>query len=47
MKFMPAGYGNWSCHIGGKFMEFVDDNLRATQGRSDTFQVFGGISTFF
>jgi hypothetical protein len=47
LKFMPAGYGNWSFHIGGKYMDFVDDNLIATQGRSDTFQIFGGLTTFF
>lgn len=47
MKFMPAGYGNWSAHLGGKYMAFVDDNLRATQGRSETFQIFGGLTTFF
>jgi len=47
MKFMPAGYGNWSTHLGIKYMDFVDDNLVATQGRSDTWQVYGGITTFF
>lgn len=47
MKFMPAGYGNWSTHLGIKYMDFVDDNLIATQGRSDTWQVYGGITTFF
>lgn len=47
MKFMPAGYGNWSTHLGVKYMDFVDDNLVATQGRSDTWQIYGGITTFF
>lgn len=47
MKFMPAGYGNWSSHLGVKYMDFVDDNLVATQGRSDTWQIYGGITTFF
>jgi len=47
MKFMPAGYGNWSTHLGVKYMDFVDDNLVATQGRDDTWQVYGGITTFF
>ncbi len=47
MKFMPAGYGNWSSHLGVKYMDFVDDNLIATQGRSDTWQIYGGITTFF
>lgn len=47
LKFMPAGYGNWSAHLGVKYMAFQDDNLRATQGRSETYQVFGGLTTFF
>jgi hypothetical protein len=47
LKCMPAGYGNWSVHAGFKYMDFVDDNLIATQGQSDTWQAFAGISTFF
>lgn len=47
LKFMPAGYGSWSAHLGVKYMAFKDDNLRATQGRSETYQVFGGLTTFF
>lgn len=47
LKFMPAGYGNWSAHLGFKYMAFKDDNLRATQGRSETVQFYGGITTFF
>lgn len=47
LKFMPAGYGSWSAHLGVKYMAFKDDNLRATQGRSETCQIFGGITTFF
>ncbi len=47
LKFMPAGYGNWSFHAGVKYMDFVDDNLIATQGKSEAWQVYCGISTFF
>jgi hypothetical protein len=47
MKFMPGGYGNWSFHAGVKYMDFVDDNLIATQGKSEAWQVYCGISTFF
>jgi hypothetical protein len=47
LKCMPAGYGNWSVHAGFKYMDFVDDNLIATQGQSDTWQAYAGISTFF
>jgi hypothetical protein len=47
LKFMPAGYGSWSSHLGVRYMDFVDDNLIATQGRDDTWQVYGGITTFF
>jgi hypothetical protein len=47
LKFMPDGYGSWSAHLGVKYMDFVDDNLIATQGRSDTWQIYGGITTFF
>jgi len=44
---MPKGYGNWGIHAGIKYMKFVDDNLKATQGKDDTWQVYAGISTFF
>ena len=47
LKFMPQGYGNWSFYIGGRYMDFVDDNLIATQGRSDTYQAYCGLTTFF
>ena len=47
MKFMPPGYGSWSFHAGVKYMDFVDDNLIATQGKSETWQIYCGISTFF
>lgn len=47
LKSMPAGYGNWGVHVGIKYMDFVDDNLIATQGQSDTWQVYAGVSTFF
>ncbi|HTD68373.1 MAG TPA: hypothetical protein VK846_17745 [Candidatus Limnocylindria bacterium] len=54
MNFMPQGYGHWSFHVGFKYMNFVDENLRGMQqfnapGKSvnDTTQVFAGISTFF
>ena len=29
LNFMPKGYGFWSVHAGYKYMNFVDDNLRA------------------
>jgi hypothetical protein len=54
LNFMPKGYGHWSAHVGGKYINFVDDNLyelntfnapgKATR---DTWQVYGGISVFF
>jgi hypothetical protein len=47
IKFMPPGYGSWSFHAGVKYMDFVDDNLIATQNESDTWQVYCGISAFF
>ncbi|HTI98206.1 MAG TPA: hypothetical protein VL527_04805 [Dongiaceae bacterium] len=47
LKFMPSGYGHWSLHLGFKYMGFEDDNLKATQHRSGSTQVYGGISTFF
>lgn len=47
LKFMPEGYGHWSFHAGVKYMDFVDQNLKATQGKSDAWQVYCGISTFF
>ncbi|HWZ94418.1 MAG TPA: hypothetical protein VNW30_04420 [Opitutaceae bacterium] len=54
MGFMPAGYGSWSFHIGVKYMKFVDKNLQhlAISGgfgnpKSDTFQTYAGLSTFF
>ena len=47
VKFMPEGYGSWSFHAGVKYMKFEDDNLKATQGTSETWQIYCGISTFF
>jgi hypothetical protein len=47
LKFMPQGYGNWSAHAGFKYMNLMDDNLKATQGKSEVWQVLCGISTFF
>jgi hypothetical protein len=47
MKFMPMGYGNWGFHAGYKYMGFCDNNLKATQGVANTWQVYCGISTFF
>lgn len=47
VNFMPEGFGHWSAHAGIKYMKFVDDNLKATQGQSETWQVYAGISTFF
>lgn len=47
MKFMPDGYGHWSFHAGFKYMGFNDVNLKATQGTSETWQAFCGVSTFF
>ena len=44
---MPQGYGNWGFHAGVKYMDFIDDNLKATQGKSDVWQVYCGVSTFF
>jgi hypothetical protein len=54
VNFMPAGYGSWSFHLGVNYMNFVDKNLQhlALGGgfgpkKTDTFQVFSGLSTFF
>jgi len=54
LKFMPKGYGNWSAHVGYKYMNFNDDNLAymntfnapGTTTRS-TSQVYAGVSVFF
>lgn len=54
MKFMPAGYGNWSFHVGFRYMNFVDDNLAGMQefnapgqATDDVVQYYGGVSIFF
>jgi len=47
LDFMPAGYGHWSLHAGFKYMGFVDDNLKATQHKDGSTQVFAGLTTFF
>ncbi len=47
MKFMPEGYGHWSFHAGFKYMDFVDKNLIATQGKSGATLVSCGVTTFF
>jgi len=47
LNVMPEGYGHWGIHAGIKYMKFVDDNLKATQGQSETWQAYAGISTFF
>jgi len=47
LSFMPQGYGHWSFHAGFKYMDFLDKNLIATQGQSDVWQAYGGISIFF
>lgn len=53
-KFMPAGYGHWSWHVGYKYMDFIDDNLKqlSTGGGFATKtngigQVYAGLSSFF
>lgn len=54
MDFMPKGYGSWSAHLGVRYMNFVDDNLKqlATDGgfgspTDDTAQVYSGVTVFF
>ncbi len=54
LKFMPAGYGNWSFHAGFKYMSFEDDNLAGMQefngpGRAvdEAYQIYCGFSAFF
>ncbi len=47
LNFMPQGYGHWSFHVGGKYMDFLDKNLIATQGQSDVWQAYAGVSIFF
>ncbi len=54
LKFMPKGYGFWNVHVGYRYMNFVDENLRSmNQFNSpmkpvdDVHQVYGGISVFF
>jgi hypothetical protein len=47
LKFMPAGYGHWSFHLGVKYMDFNDANLVATQHRDSATAVYAGLSTFF
>ncbi len=54
LKFMPAGYGFWNAHLGVRYMNFVDDNLKqlSTDGgfssRTDSVvQAYSGISVFF
>jgi hypothetical protein len=54
LKWMPKGYGSWSFHLGCKYMNFVDKNLQhlALGGGfgnpvHDTWQTYGGLSTFF
>ena len=51
---MPTGYGNWSAHVGYKYMGFVDENLQGMNqfnapGKStdEIHQIYGGISVFF
>ena len=53
-KFVPAGYGHWSWHIGYRYVSFVDDNLKqlSTGGgfatrTSGTGQVYSGLTSFF
>lgn len=52
--FMPPGYGHWSWHVGIRYVNFVDKNLRqlATSGgfgqpTDNTSQVYCGLSSFF
>jgi hypothetical protein len=54
MNFMPQGYGHWSCHLGVKYMNFVDDNLynlntfnSPGKPTRDTTLVYAGVSVFF
>ena len=58
MTFMPAGYGNWSFHLGFKYMRFLNAGLQAQNNSGflaegpgsnvkDTVQVYGGASVFF
>lgn len=47
LKFMPEGYGHWSFHAGYKYMGYEDNNLKVTQGKSNTWQIYCGVSTFF
>jgi hypothetical protein len=58
MNFMPQGYGNWSFHVGVKYMKFLNQGLinqnnsgflaePPSSNKKDTVQVYAGISTFF
>jgi hypothetical protein len=54
LKFVPQGYGHWSCHVGFRYMNLVDKNLQDMQefnapekSVSDTVQVYAGITAFF
>jgi hypothetical protein len=52
--FMPVGYGNWSMHVGVRYMNFTDDNLKhlANGGgfgapTDDVWQIYAGLNSFF
>lgn len=54
LTFVPKTYGSWSGNVGVKYMEFVDDNLKAMNKYNapsapdqGTTQVYGGVSVFF
>ncbi|HEY2342069.1 MAG TPA: hypothetical protein VGH90_03515, partial [Chthoniobacteraceae bacterium] len=54
LKFMPKEAGSWSVYVGGRYINFVNDNLRDLntfnapgQPTRETWQVYGGISVFF
>jgi hypothetical protein len=51
---MPVGYGFWNAHLGVRYMNFVDDNLKqlSTSGgfgdtTDDVTQVYSGVTVFF
>jgi hypothetical protein len=51
---MPKEAGSWSVYVGGRYINFVNDNLRDLQTFNapgqptrETWQVYGGVSVFF
>ena len=54
VKCVPAGYGFWNLHVGFRYMNFVDENLRGMQqfnapGKAvdQTVQYYCGLTAFF